>query len=176
MPTIEFIEEQKTVAVEYASNQQSLLEASLAAGLPHYHACAGQARCSTCRVLVIDGLESFGSRSAKEVELAMRRHWPDTVRLACQSRPTGPAKVRRLVHDAIDADLACSKADAWPSAEEKRIGLLFCDISGFTTIAEGQLAYDIVHSLNRSSNNSATRSSPITASSTDTMATACLLS
>jgi len=149
MPTIEFIEEQKTVAVEYASNQQSLLEASLAAGLPHYHACAGQARCSTCRVLVIDGLESFGSRSAKEVELAMQRHWPDTVRLACQSRPTGPAKVRRLVHDAIDADLACSKADAWPSAEEKRIGLLFCDISGFTTIAEGQLAYDIVHSLNR---------------------------
>ena len=149
MATIQFIEEQNTTAVQCAAQAQSLLEASLAAGLPHYHACAGQARCSTCRVLVLEGLESFGPRSAKEAELAIQRHWPDTVRLACQSRPTGPAKVRRLVHDAIDADLASCKAHDWPAAEEKRLGLLFCDIGDFTTIAEGQLAYDIVHSLNR---------------------------
>ena len=149
MPKIEFIEDQKAMAVECAPEAQSLLDASLAAGLPHYHACAGQARCSTCRVLVIDGLESFGPRSPKEAELAAQHRWPETVRLACQSRPTGPAKVRRLVHDAIDADLACCEADGWPAAEEKRIGLLFCDISDFTTIAEGQLAYDLVHSLNR---------------------------
>ena len=72
MPKIEFIEDQKAMAVECAPEAQSLLDASLAAGLPHYHACAGQARCSTCRVLVIDGLESFGPRSPKEAELATR--------------------------------------------------------------------------------------------------------
>ncbi len=149
MPTIEFIEEQKAMAVECTAEAQSLLDASLAAGLPHYHACAGQARCSTCRVLVIDGLESFGPRSAKEAELAAQRHWPDAVRLACQGCPFGPAKVRRLVHDFIDADLASCQADGWPAAEEKKLGVLFCDISGFTTIAEAQLPYDIVHSLNR---------------------------
>lgn len=146
---IEFIEDQKAMAVEYTSETQSLLDASLAAGLPHYHACAGQARCSTCRVLVIDGLESFGSRSPKEAELAAQRRWPETVRLACQSRPTGPASVRRHVHDAIDADLAWGEADNRPAAEEKQIGLLFCDISDFTSIAESQLAYDLGHSLNR---------------------------
>ncbi len=137
------------MVVDCASDTQSLLDASLAAGLPHYHTCAGQARCSTCRVLVIDGLESFGPRTPPEAELATRRCWPDTVRLACQSHPTAPAKVRRLVHDAIDADLAGSETDGCLATEEKRLGLLFCDISDFTTIAEGQLAYDLVHSLNR---------------------------
>jgi hypothetical protein len=53
-PRIEFIEKRKAMAVECAAKAQSLLDASLAAGLPHYHACAGQVRCSTCRVLVID--------------------------------------------------------------------------------------------------------------------------
>lgn len=149
MPTIEFIEEQQAMAVECPRGTQSLLEASLAAGLPHHHACKGQARCSTCRVLVIDGLESFGPRSAGEAELAAQRQWPDAVRLACQSCPSGPARVRRLVHDFIDADLANCQSDEWPVAEEKKIGVLFCDISGFTSIAEDQLAYDIVHSLNR---------------------------
>ncbi len=149
VPIIEFIEEQKLTAVECAPETQSLLEASLAAGLPHYHACDGQARCSTCRVLVVDGLESFGERSAQELELAGLRRWPETIRLACQSRPTGPARVRRLVHDTIDADLATDEADDHPSAQEKQIGLLFCDICDFTAIAEGHLAYDLVHSLNR---------------------------
>lgn len=148
VPKTEFVEEQKTVSVD-CSPEQSLLDASLAAGLPHYHACAGQARCSTCRVLVVEGLESFGARSPKEAELAEQRQWPDSVRLACQSYLTGPAKVRRIVHDAIDAGLASREADGWPVAEEKHLGLMFCDISGFTTITEGQLAYDLVHSLNR---------------------------
>ena len=94
------------MAVECAPEAQSLLDASLAAGLPHYHACAGQARCSTCRVLVIDGLESFGPRSPKEAELAARHRWPETVRLACQSRPTGPAKVRRFFKQLGDPILA----------------------------------------------------------------------
>jgi Adenylate cyclase, family 3 (some proteins contain HAMP domain) len=149
MPTIEFIEGKRATPVDCVEKTQTLLDASLAAGLPHFHACDGQARCSTCRVLVIDGLESFGPRSAKEADLASQRHWPDSVRLACQSCPFGPAKVRRLVHDFIDADLANHQADGWPAAEEKKIGVLFCDISGFTTIAENQLPYDIVHSLNR---------------------------
>ncbi len=149
MPTIEFLEGQRAISVECAADTKSLLDASLAAGLPHYHACSGKARCSTCRVLVIDGLASFGPRSADEAELATKRNWPDAIRLACQSCPTGPAKVRRLVNDAIDADLANCDVSGWPTAEEKRLGLLFCDISGFTTIAEKQLPYDIVHSLNR---------------------------
>ncbi len=149
MPKIEFIEEQKPIAIDFEFGAQTLLEAALAGGLPHFHACGGQARCSTCRVLVIDGLAAFGPRSPIEAELAAQRRWPDAVRLACQSRPDGPVKVRRLVHDAVDVELMKGEAGGWPVAEEKKIGLLFCDITGFTTIAEGQLVYDLVHSLNR---------------------------
>jgi class 3 adenylate cyclase/hemoglobin-like flavoprotein len=149
VPKIEFIEELKAVPIDYRPEEDTLLVASLRCGLPHFHACAGQARCSTCRVLVLDGLENFGPRPPAETELAAQLHWPDEVRLACQSRPTGPARVRRLVHDAVDVALTHAEFHGWPTAEEKNIGLLFCDITGFTSIAEGQLVYDLIHSLNR---------------------------
>ena len=149
VPKIEFIEEQKVITVDCSPEVQTLLDAALGCGLPHFHACERQARCSTCRVLVIEGLEHFGPRSPAEAELAGQRGWPDEVRLACQSRPGGPARVRRLVHDAVDVDMTRGEAGGWPVAEEKNLGLLFCDITGFTTIAEGQLVYDVVHSLNR---------------------------
>ena len=35
--------------------QESILEASLKAGIPHFHACGGNAERSTCRILVIRG-------------------------------------------------------------------------------------------------------------------------
>ena len=117
---------------------QSLLAATLASGPPHCHACAGQARCSTCRVLVIDGLKSFDSRSPREAELATHRRGPDTVWLACQRRTTGPARARRLVHDAIDADPAWGETDSRPSAEEEQIGLLFRDISDAPGVHPGK--------------------------------------
>ena len=34
---------------------QTILDASLAAGVPHYHACGGKAQCSTCRILISVG-------------------------------------------------------------------------------------------------------------------------
>ncbi len=48
---VEFLGE-KTIIVEQG---QSLLKASLNAGIPHFHACGGKAKCSTCRVLVLEG-------------------------------------------------------------------------------------------------------------------------
>ena len=32
------------------SEGETILHASLQAGIPHYHACGGNAKCSTCRV------------------------------------------------------------------------------------------------------------------------------
>lgn len=149
MADIEFIEGHRSVLVRCADPRQTLLDASLAAGISHYHACEGKARCSTCRVLVIDGSGALGERSGPEVELARQRGWPEMIRLACQIRPTGPAKVRRVVNDDVDVALACRECGDWPAAEERAMALLFCDIRGFTEIAEQHLAYDVVHALNR---------------------------
>jgi len=39
--------------------EQTILEASLSKGIMHFNACGGKAKCSTCRVLVIEGEESL---------------------------------------------------------------------------------------------------------------------
>ena len=45
---------------------ETILEASLRAGVPHAHACGGRARCSTCRIWVLEGLEHCSERSERE--------------------------------------------------------------------------------------------------------------
>jgi adenylate cyclase len=39
----------------YASPDQTILEAALAASVPLFHICGGNAKCSTCWVLIIEG-------------------------------------------------------------------------------------------------------------------------
>ena len=45
---------------------ETLLEAALRSGVPFAHACGGRAKCSTCRVWVLDGLEACPERNADE--------------------------------------------------------------------------------------------------------------
>ena len=45
---------------------ESILNASLAAGIPHYHACGGNAKCSTCRVLIKEGIHNLTPYTEKE--------------------------------------------------------------------------------------------------------------
>jgi adenylate cyclase len=45
----------------------SLLDILREAGLPITHACGGRARCSTCRVSVVEGAEHCGPRTEAEV-------------------------------------------------------------------------------------------------------------
>src|SRR5574341_87284 len=115
------------------SEAETILQASLRAGIPHAHACGGKARCSTCRVLILEGLEHCNPRNAKEKKLAERLHFGSEIRLACQTRITGEVKLRRPVLDEIDVELTSQiKAGAAPSSvgEEKKIAILFADISG----------------------------------------------
>jgi adenylate cyclase len=43
--------------------EETILEASLRAGIPHAHACGGRAHCSTCRVWILEGLAHCSERS-----------------------------------------------------------------------------------------------------------------
>ena len=51
---------------------ETLLEAALRAELPLTHACGGRAKCSTCRVWVLSGLDECPSRTEAERMLAER--------------------------------------------------------------------------------------------------------
>jgi len=53
-----------------AKVDQTILDASLAGGIPHTNLCGGKSRCSTCRVLVLEGLERCLPRNTREQKIA----------------------------------------------------------------------------------------------------------
>ena len=57
--------------------------------IPHVAACGGKGVCSTCRVEVLEGLDCLSPRTEAEAAIAVRRGWPDHVRLACEARLMG---------------------------------------------------------------------------------------
>ncbi len=133
---------------------KTLLEISLDKGVPHYHACGGHARCSTCRVLVLSGEKNLSPPTDAECEMAERKGFGPSVRLACQTRVSGPITVRRLVLDDTDAEEAYSvdkpRCDLGSSSgRETRLAVMFADIRSFTPFSGRTLPYDLVHILNR---------------------------
>src|ERR1041384_6824501 len=92
-----------------AEPNETILQASLRAAIPHAHACGGHARCSTCRVQIVEGLDRCAPRNDKENELATRLHFSPEIRLACQTTVNGDVKLRRLVLDEEDIELTDQK-------------------------------------------------------------------
>ena len=148
MPRLTYLNE-KTVEIDAAT---TVLQASLQNGIPHTHVCGGNAKCSTCRILILEGLEHCCPRNEKEQKMADRRAFSANVRLACQTTPTGDVTLRRLVIDNEDIDLVDDEiAGSAPRSvgEDRQVAILFSDIRNFTTFAEAQLPYDVIHVLNR---------------------------
>jgi adenylate cyclase len=94
-----------TALVEYvegptvrASLGLSILEVSRTNDLPHASACAGHARCATCRVRVVAGMQNLSPPQPLETELLKRISLETDVRLACQALLTGSSvTIQRLV-------------------------------------------------------------------------------
>lgn len=149
MSTLTYTLDQRTIVVDKA---ETILQVSLRSGIPHARACGGNARCSTCRVLILEGAEHCDMRNDKERELAERLHFTSEIRLACQTTISNDVTLRRLVLDDEDLKLTDHRsAGSLPasSGEEKKLAVLFADIRGFTPFAEALPAYDVVHVLNR---------------------------
>ncbi|MGA7212998.1 MAG: 2Fe-2S iron-sulfur cluster-binding protein [Terrimicrobiaceae bacterium] len=89
-----------------ASPAETILDAALRAGIKLTPACGRNARCSTCRVAIPDGLDNCTPRSEAEQAIADHLQFKPMIRLACQTQATGPMTVRRLVLDDEDEKLA----------------------------------------------------------------------
>jgi len=149
MPAITFLTDKQLVE---SLPGETLLETSLRSGMAHAHLCGGIARCSTCRVMIIAGLEHCAPRNQREQLMAERLHLNARIRLACQTTVSGNVSLRRLVLDSEDIALTSQlNGDKLPLSvgEEKKIAILFADIRGFTTFAEALPPYDVIHVLNR---------------------------
>jgi adenylate cyclase len=145
---IEFIGE-KTIPIEEG---ESVLDAALKAGIPHYHTCGGHARCSTCRILVSKGKEHLSAINDKEAALREQLTFPSNVRLACQTFvENAPVSIHRIIRDVSDVDLYIdqSENDFSELGEEKELVLFFLDIRDFTPFMEAYLAFDVIHILRK---------------------------
>jgi len=139
----------KKIAV---SDEESILQASLKAGVRHTHVCGGKAQCSTCRVEVLEGLHHFSPRNEAEQRMEKLLNLPETVRLACQSCITGDVTVRRLVIDELDSQIIRNQLashDDNSLGREKNIAVMFVDLANYTNFAESLPPFDVVHVLNR---------------------------
>jgi adenylate cyclase len=125
----------------------TLLEISRAAGVPHASVCGGRGRCTTCRVLVVDGADSLPQPDRTEAAALARIHAPPAVRLACQIRPEHALTIRPLIPLREAAPTA--GADVYRWGVERRITVMFADLRGFTSLAERLYPYDAVFLLNR---------------------------
>ncbi|MFO1121689.1 MAG: adenylate/guanylate cyclase domain-containing protein [Hyphomicrobiales bacterium] len=127
----------------------SVLEASRETGIPHMSVCGGRGRCSTCRVRVLKGLEAQPPPAAQERATLKRIAATPNIRLACQFRPTGPVSVVPLI--TLDATHLGGHLGRGPAqgGREIEIAVLFCDLRGFTSLAEHRLPFDTVFILNR---------------------------
>ena len=138
-----------------ASPGSTILEATIKADINHTHVCGGNARCTTCRVYVIEGLSNCLPRNEKEKHLAEKLGFPQDIRLACQTKIGGNIAIRRAVVDNLDREIILSQFEAGEDAagtklgQEKDLAILFTDIENYTTFAEAFPAYDVVHVLNR---------------------------
>lgn len=131
-----------------ASAAQTILQASLNGGIPHFHECGGSARCSTCRVEILEGHEYCSPRTPGELALARSRRFGKDIRLACQTRVKGDVKLRRLLFDNTDLSAVLRGVTQAPG-RELPLAVLFLDLRGFTPFTERHLPYDVVHILNR---------------------------
>jgi len=136
----------------YASPDSTILEAMLKAKINHIYVCGGNARCTTCRVHIMDGLGNCRPRNEKEEQLAEKLGFPQNIRLACQTKICGNITIRRPVVDKLDIEIILKQFGNAPGTKlgiAKDLAILFTDIVNYTQFAEAFPAYDVVHVLNR---------------------------
>ncbi|MBA1155179.1 adenylate/guanylate cyclase domain-containing protein [Microvirga mediterraneensis] len=126
----------------------SVLEASRIAGIPHLSVCGGRGRCSTCRVRVLEGDPHQPPPTAQERGTLARIKAGPNVRLACQFRPTHDVSVVPILSTGRNG-VASLVRGGRAQGQEQEIAVLFCDLRGFTSLAERRLPFDTVFILNR---------------------------
>ena len=128
---------------------ETILQTAARNGIPHVSACGGEGNCTTCRLLVLEGIENCSPETDAELSLKEKAHTTEEFRLACQTTVNGDVVVRRLVLNKEDIASVSEKGVSGRLGETKQIAILFSDIRGFTPFSEKLTPYDVVFILNR---------------------------
>lgn len=125
----------------------TVLETLRANGIAHASVCVGRARCTTCRIMVTEGLDTLPPPSALEAKALARIGAARGTRLACQIRPNADIAVMPLL--AADASAADGAVRGGLEGSERLITVVFVDMRGSTTLGEARLPYDVLFILNQ---------------------------
>ena len=87
------IENMSKMSLMATDHSRTLLKHFQDHGLDWMHACGGKGKCTTCRVIVLEGGENF--QPVTNAEIAYRQMGALRIdeRLACQARITGDVRV-----------------------------------------------------------------------------------
>ena len=146
MAKIDFLPDNKIYESEPG---ETILQTASRNGIPHVAACGGEGKCTTCRLLILDGIDNCSPETDAEVSLKAKAHTTEEFRLACQTTVNGDIVVRRLVLNKEDIESVSEKGVSGRLGETKKIAILFSDIRGFTPFSEKLTPYDVVFILNR---------------------------
>ncbi|MFQ5579377.1 MAG: 2Fe-2S iron-sulfur cluster-binding protein [Nitrospiria bacterium] len=91
MPKITFHPEGKTDEVQCG---KSLLDAAEQMGVDLRHDCGGFATCSTCRILILDGVSNLTKVDLDEENMLEEAELTAPFRLSCQAKVLGDVTVR----------------------------------------------------------------------------------
>ena len=146
MAKIDFLPDNKIYESE---SGETILQTAARNGIPHVSACGGEGNCTTCRLLVLEGIENCSPETDAELSLKEKAHTTEEFRLACQTTINDDVVVRRLVLNKDDIESVSEKGVSGRLGETKQIAILFSDIRGFTPFSEKLTPYDVVFILNR---------------------------
>lgn len=127
----------------------TLLEIFRRFGIPHAALCGGRARCATCRVLVLDGVDDLPAPGPNEARLLRRISAGENVRLACQIRPKRDLQVQILLAAKQRGAGPAGVFDADSGIAKKGLTVMVADLRAFTALSERQLPHQLISLLNR---------------------------
>jgi adenylate cyclase len=128
----------------------SVLEMSRVVGIPHASVCGGRGRCSTCRVRITGpDIERLPAPADEERRVLQRIGAPDSVRLACQTRPPPGLYTITPMLPPTATTRDVLRGDKVVHGSERVVAVLFADLRGFTAMSEKRLPFDVVFILNR---------------------------
>ena len=125
----------------------TVLETLRANGIAHAAVCGGRGRCTTCRILVTQGLDRLSEPTGSEAKALARIGASPGMRLACQIRPSADISVMPLL--AADAGAADGTVRGGLEGSERLITIVFVDMRGSTSLGEARLPYDVLFILNQ---------------------------
>lgn len=121
MPKVTFLPVNKTVEAEEG---QSLLDVAMDNDIRLEHNCGGNCACSTCHVVVKDGMEKLSRKTEEEQdELEEAEGLTPTSRLGCQSKIYGDITVEIPPYRSSLLNEDVTKIEALIKEKEKALNL-----------------------------------------------------